>query len=436
MPARYATSATLAVDEAVRARREAGQRVLHLGFGEAGLPPAPGLTEILTDAGRYNGYGPVAGSPRARAAAAGWYTRRGVPTDPEQLLLGPGCKPLLFGLLAALDGDVVLPCPAWVSYAAQAALLRRRVIPVPIPAEAGGIPDPELLERALRQAAADGARPGVLVLTVPDNPTGTIAPAEQIAAVGAIAERHGLAVISDETYAELGHRGPAASTLPLLPERTVITTGLSKSLALGGWRIGFARTPAGPWGRRLHRELTGVASEIWSSLATPMQHVAAHALDEPPEITAHIAASRRLHARIATEAHTRLLAAGVRCRAPQAGYYLYPDFGGPGPLREALTAQGITTSTELATALLDHHGVATLPGSAFGTPEPTLTLRIATSLLYGSTLGQRRTALEAEAPERLPWIAPALTRLTEALHDLTGAPGPAAARQPAAPEAL
>ncbi|MDT0269844.1 aminotransferase class I/II-fold pyridoxal phosphate-dependent enzyme [Streptomyces sp. DSM 44915] len=409
-------SATLALDEAVQARRAAGQDVLHLGFGEAGLPVSAGLAEALADAHLRNGYGPVAGSARARAAAAGWFGRRGLATEPEQVLFAPGSKPLLFALLAAIGGDVVLPTPSWVSYAAQAALLGRRVVAVPVPAEAGGVPDPELLEPALCRARAAGARPAVLVLTVPDNPTGTVAPAARVAAVCAIAERHGLAVISDEIYAELSHHGTAPSPARYLPERTVITTGLSKSLALGGWRIGFARTPAGRWGQWLRRELTGIASEIWSSLAAPMQAVAAHALDDPPAVTAHIAAARRLHARVATATHARLLAAGADCRPPQAGFYLYPDLA---PAREALRARGVTTGPELATALLDRHGVATLPGSAFGEPTTALTLRLATSLLYGSTPRQRHAALTAAEPEALPWIGPALDRLGAALADLT-----------------
>ncbi|MFD5318597.1 pyridoxal phosphate-dependent aminotransferase [Streptomyces sp. NPDC127098] len=408
-------SATLAIDEAVQARRAAGHDVLHLGFGEAGLPVPPGLAEVLADAHTSNGYGPVAGSRRARTAAAGWFARRGLPTEPDQVLFAPGSKPLLFALLAAIGGDVVLPRPAWVSYAAQAALLGRRVLSVPVPAEAGGIPDPERLAAELGRAAVAGARPGVLVLTVPDNPTGTVAPAEQVEAVCRIAERHGLAVVSDEIYAELSHGGAVPSPARYLPERTVVTTGLSKSLALGGWRIGFARLPAGGWGRRLRQELTGVASEIWSSLAAPMQAVAAHALDEPPEITAHVAASRRLHGRVAREAHNLLLLAGADCRRPQAGFYLYPDFA---PVRGALSARGITTGGGLAAALLDRHGVATLPGSAFGEPDTALTLRIATSLLYGATARQRQAALAAEEPETLPWIAPALTRLGDALDAL------------------
>ena len=415
-----AHSPTLAVDAVVAARRAAGHDVVHLGFGEAGLPVPPGFAEVLAGAAGYNGYGPVTGSARAREAAAGWFARRGLPTGSGQVLFSPGSKPMLHALLTAIDADVVLPRPAWVSYAAQAALLGRRVVEVPVPPDAGGIPDPALLDGVLRAAVAAGARPGVLVLTVPDNPTGTVADDARVAAVCAAAERHGLAIVSDEIYAELCHRGRPPSPAHHLPERTVVTTGLSKSLALGGWRIGFARLPDSPWGRRLRGELTGIASETWSSLAAPMQEVAAHALDDPPQVTAYVAASRRLHARVAGAVHARLVAAGARCRAPQAGFYLYPDFS---PVRRALRERGVRGGGDLAAVLLDRYDIAVLPGRAFADPDRALTVRVATSLLYGATYDQRHTALTASAPETLPWIAPALDRLGRALESLTGAAG-------------
>ncbi|SFB55802.1 aspartate aminotransferase [Amycolatopsis marina] len=410
-----AQSATLAIDEAVRARRRAGHRTLHLGFGEAGLPVAPGLIDVLTAAAQRNSYGPVAGTEEAREAAAGWFTRRDLVTGGEQIIFAPGSKPLLFALLAALDGDVVLPRPAWVSYAAQAALLRRRVLPAPITDAAGGVPDPALLEQALRAATTDGARPGVLVLTIPDNPTGTVAPVEQVRQVCAIAERHGLSIICDEIYAELCHHGSATSAASFLPERTVVTSGLSKSLALGGWRIGYARTPDSEWGRRLRAKLTGIASELWSGLAAPMQAVATHVLGDPAEVVDHVAASARLHARVAAAVYAEFAAAGVRCRPPQAGFYLYPDFA---PHAESLAARGITTSPALARTLLDRHGIAVLPGQAFGDSSSALTLRVATSLLYGVTAEERWAALDAAEPVALPWIAEALAYLGEQLRAL------------------
>jgi aspartate aminotransferase len=415
-------SATLAVNETLQARRAAGEKVLHLAFGEAGLPVPDGMAAALADAARRNGYGPVVGTAEAREAAAGWFTRRGLETAAGQVLFAPGSKPLLFALLSALPGDVVLPRPSWVSYAAQAALAGKSTVRVPVPAEVGGVPDPELLEQALRDARAEGAQPGVLVLTVPDNPTGTIARSGDVRAVCEIAERHGLAVVADEIYGELVHEGRAERGGPgataFLPERTVVTTGLSKSAALGGWRIGFARVPRGPWGERLLDELTGIASEIWSSLAAPMQAAAGYVLADPPEVLAHVERARRLHATVARAVHAEFTAAGADCRPPEAGFYLYPDFA---PARPALTAHGVDGGAGLARVLLEEHGVGVLPGEAFGDTPEALRVRVATSLLYGETDEERWQALHGDDPLALPWIAASLEQLHGALTALTGA---------------
>ncbi|MGW2339121.1 pyridoxal phosphate-dependent aminotransferase [Streptomyces sp. NPDC001661] len=411
-------SATLAINETLQARKAAGEKVLHLGFGEAGLPVPEPVAAALAEAAGCNGYGAVVGSVQAREAAAGWFGRRGLDTDPDQILFAPGSKALLFALLAALPGDLVLPCPAWVSYAAQAAIIGKRTLPVPIPADAGGIPDPELLEDALVSARGAGRSPGILLLTVPDNPTGTVASAEQVRAVCAIAERHGLAVVSDEIYAELVHDGGRApSAAERLPERTVITSGLSKSMALGGWRVGFARVPKGAWGSALRADLVGVASEIWSALAAPMQAAAAYVLGDPAEVTSHIDAARRLHGTVARAVHAEFVKAGADCRAPRAGFYLYPDFE---PLRAELAARGVGTGAQFAAALLDGHGVGVLAGAAFGDEERGLRARVATSLLYGESADQRWAALRSDDPLALPWIVDSLTHLRGALAAVTG----------------
>ncbi|MGA8462622.1 MAG: aminotransferase class I/II-fold pyridoxal phosphate-dependent enzyme, partial [Trebonia sp.] len=116
-------SATLAANEALAERRRRGERVLPLAFGEAGVPVAPVLRDALATASFQNAYGPVAGSADLRTAVAGYWTRRGLPTAPGDVVCGPGSKALLFGLLLGLHGvDVAIPRPSWVSYAAQAAL--------------------------------------------------------------------------------------------------------------------------------------------------------------------------------------------------------------------------------------------------------------------------------------------------------------------------
>jgi aspartate aminotransferase len=170
-------SATLAANEDIERRRRAGERVLNLAFGEAGLPVHPALREKLVAASDRNGYGPVAGAAGLRSAAAGYWTRRGIITDPEQVVCGPGSKSLLYGLLLAIGGDVVLPMPSWVSYAAQADLVGSSPILVPPPPGQGGVPDPEAVAEAVRGARARGRTVRSVLVTLPDNPTGMLAPA-------------------------------------------------------------------------------------------------------------------------------------------------------------------------------------------------------------------------------------------------------------------
>jgi aspartate aminotransferase len=233
-------SATLAANERIGRKLAAGLPVVHMAFGEAGLPVHPAVVEALASGGPDNGYGPVAGSRAVREAAAGYFGRRGLPTDPDQILVAPGSKALLYALLSLLPGDVVLPRPSWVSYAAQAALAGKRVWFASIGAEAGGVPDPAALEEALRDARRRGGRPGVIVVTLPDNPTGTLASRDLVERVCELADAHDLAIVSDEIYRDLAHDpGSVFSPASVLPERTFLTSGLSKSMALGGWRIGF-----------------------------------------------------------------------------------------------------------------------------------------------------------------------------------------------------
>ncbi|MFJ2028030.1 pyridoxal phosphate-dependent aminotransferase [Streptosporangium sp. NPDC087985] len=399
-------SATLATNEEIERRRRAGERVLHLAFGEAGLPVHPALRERLVAASGHNGYGPVAGAAVLREAAAGYWHRRGLPTDPELVVCGPGSKSLLYGLLLAIGGDIVLPMPSWVSYAAQAELVGARPLLIPAPPGEGGVPDPDRVVSAVLSARAQGREVRSLLVTLPDNPTGTLASADTVRRITEVARELDLMIISDEIYRDLVHDTTADFLSPadLAPERTVITSGLSKSLALGGWRIGVARLPS----VELRDRLLAVASEIWSSPAAPVQQAAAYAYTEPAELVERIDESRRLHGTVARAVHERFVRAGVRVDAPQGGFYLYPDF----------TGLAFATSTELTAALLDRHGVGVLPGHAFGDDPRALRVRVATSLLYGETAERRLAALCAPDPLELPWIAASLDHLSEALTSL------------------
>ena len=410
-------SATLAANETMDERRRHGEPVLPLAFGEAGLPAHPVLRAALARASGCNSYGPVAGHAVLREAAACYWARRGLPTDAEAVICGPGSKALLFGLMTAIGGDVAVTRPSWVSYAAQASLAGRVAHFVPGPA---GVPDAEQLARAVSAARAAGRRIRSVVVTLPDNPTGMLASPAAVRSVCSVAEAHDLIIISDEIYRDLVHDPAAPYTSPAVisPERTAITTGLSKNLALGGWRLGVARLPGGGLGPELRARLLGIGSEIWSAPAAPVQQAAALAFSEPPVLAERVALSRRLHARVARAIALRFAAAGASVPAPQAAFYLYPDFS---PLADVLLERhGITSDEGLAAVLLHKYGVGVLPGSAFGEESGRLRLRVATSMLYGDTDAERVAALNSADPCSLPWIATSLARLEEVLTDLTG----------------
>ena len=420
-----AVAANLALDERVRARQARGEPVLHLGFGESRLPLPAEVLARLADAAHLTDYGPVAGRWTARAAVAGYFARRGLPTSADDVVLAPGSKPLLLAVLAAHPGDLVLARPAWVSYAPQARLLGRRVIDVPIPAEAGGVPDPDLLPIALAQARAAGAAPGILVITAPDNPTGTTAGPELIRRVVDAAAREDLLVVSDEIYRDVlfDEAAPYLSAAEVAPERTVVVTGLSKSLSMGGWRIGAARFSDEPRGRALRERVLGVASQVWSNAPGPMQAIAEYAFAEPAEVVAHRRACTRLHATLTRAAHDRLAGAGAIVRPPTGGFYRYPYLP---PVADALARVGAHGSAQLEAHLIDAHGIAVLGGHHGGDDPAALRFRAATSLLAGSTDEQRRRALDAADPLALPWVAEALDRiggLVPAILDTRGTHG-------------
>ncbi|MFD9734709.1 pyridoxal phosphate-dependent aminotransferase [Umezawaea sp. NPDC059074] len=396
-------SATLALNDEVARRRRAGLPTVPLGFGEAGLPVHPLLKDELARWAGSASYGPAAGVEELRTAAAGYWTRRGLLTEPDQVVAGPGSKALLWALLGETRGAVALARPSWVSYAAQASLHGVVTHLLPTAPGHGGVPDPDLLDETARRARHDGWPLKTVVLTLPDNPTGTLAAPNAVAAVCEVAREHDLLVISDEIYRDLVHDDttPFVSPAELAPERVVVTTGLSKNLALGGWRTGVARFPD----RDLRDRVVSVGSEVWSCVAQPVQRAAALAFDEPPELRERVRLSRRLHARVGTAVADMFLDSGADLVRPNAGFYLYP----------AMTTVRAATDVEIARTFLEDFGVATLPGSAFGDDPANKRLRVATSLLYGEDDDQRERALRGEDA---PWITLQLDRIARALGRL------------------
>ncbi len=349
---------------------EAGRRVFRLGLGQSPFPvPAP-VVAALRAAASEKDYLPPAGLPELRRAVADYHRRRhGLAFAADDVVVGPGSKELMFLLQLCVDGDVLVPTPRWVSYVPQARLVGRSVVSIAGGGRHGLMIDPEALRR---RCAAEPARPRLLFLNSPSNPTGLAYTADELDQLAAVCRDHRVIVLSDEIYGELAFAGKHESIARGYPEGTIVASGLSKWCGAGGWRLGTLAFP--PQLRALRRALEAVASETYSSTSAPVQYAAVSAFHPNGEIEGYLAEARRILAMACSWATTELTAAGLDVPEPAGGFYLFPSFA---PLRAALAVHGVRDDGSLVEWLLTHTGVVALPGSVFGMEPNTLRVRIA-----------------------------------------------------------
>ncbi|MBZ9540331.1 aminotransferase class I/II-fold pyridoxal phosphate-dependent enzyme [Modicisalibacter tunisiensis] len=366
------SSDTLLINEQSRLLEAGGRRIHKLGFGQSPFPVfAPAVAALAEHAGE-KAYLPVQGLAALREQVAAFHRATDETAwEAQRVVVGPGSKLLLFALMKSLPAaDILIPAPAWVSYAPQARLAGQRAVRLEADFESRWQVTAEQLDACCRDAPE---RLKVLILNAPGNPTGLSPDAESQQRLAEVARRHGVLVLADEIYAMLDHAGAHRAFARDYPEGTVTTSGLSKWCGAGGWRLGVMHVPAA-LGDELFQRVIGLASETWSSVTSPVQYAAITAYTLSSALTAYVARQRMILAELGEACANRLSAAGVRVHAPDGGFYLFPDFGA---FRESLARRGITTSAELTRRLLDEAGVALLPGSAFGCRPHQLTARLA-----------------------------------------------------------
>lgn len=392
----FAASPTLAINEKVQALWAQGHEVYHLGFGESRFPLHPLLAEALATHACRTSYLPAQGLPELRAAVAAFYRRHfDLDVTPERVIVGPGSKPLLFALMQALVGDVLLPIPSWVSYAPHARMSGKRVFPIATDPADGYALQVEQVADTLVKARRAGGDPRLLVLNSPCNPTGRMLTPEQVAALAGFCRQERLFILSDEIYALTAH-GHVRHISPacFYPEGTAVVGGLSKHLSLGGWRLGVAVLPPGATGRALMGAVRAVAAEVWSSPTAPVQYAAILAYGEEPAIWQYIQTCTRLHALRTQFLWQELTALGVAAARPDGAFYVFAHCD---RWRQALARRGVTTSVALADYLLEHYRLAALPGSAFGVAADHLALRLSSSYLDMETDERAQRLLQAYA---------------------------------------
>jgi aspartate aminotransferase len=363
-------SATLGINEESNRLLAEGKQIYKLGLGQSPFPvPGPIVRELQNNAHQKD-YLPVRGLPALCAAVAGYYRRtQDLSLLGENILIGPGSKELMFILQLVYYGDLVIPTPSWVSYAPQAHIIGRHVHWLPTDAKNNWLLTPEELEHHCQR---DPAKPRIVILNYPNNPTGCTYADEQLQALAAVARKYRIIMLSDEIYGELNFAGAHRSMARHYPEGTIISSGLSKWAGAGGWRLGtFAFPPELKW---LLAAMAVVASETFTATSAPIQYAAVKAFQGGAELERYLFQSRRILKALSDWIWERLNQAGVVVARPDGAFYMFPDFE---PFRDKLAARGIIHSDELCRQLLQDTGVAILPGNCFGRPQQELTARLA-----------------------------------------------------------
>ncbi len=346
-------SETLAVSDRAKALKAAGRDVVALAGGDPDFDTPDYITAAAFQAienGATHYPAPMKGiTPLLEAIAAKMQADNGITVKPgSDIVVTPGGKWALFLALSAIlnPGDEVLYLePVWVSYPPMIVLAGGTPVPVTLSADDNfRITADQLREKITPRTKA-------LMVNSPNNPTGRVITQDELDAIVAVALEHDLYVISDEIYETVifdgrKHLSPAA--VPGMAERTLTINGLSKSHAMTGWRLGWLAGPT-----PIMKLATQMNSQTVSSAANFTMHAAVAALKGPKEVTRAMCAEYQQRRDFMVPALNAI--PGVECLDIEGAFYLFPRF--PNSTRN---------SAELAEALIEKAGIASVPGGAFG----------------------------------------------------------------------
>jgi aspartate aminotransferase len=337
-----------------RARRleAAGRHVVHLEIGEPDFATPDNITEAAISAmhAGYTHYTPAGGIMEARQAVARFVSSRlRVDADPTEVVLTPGSKNvLLFVLLACVEPgeEVIYPDPGYPIYSSLVNFIGARPVPVRLREDRGFRMDLDELESLVT------SRTRLLILNSPQNPTGGVLTAEDVAFVARLAVERDLLVVSDEIYSQIvyGHEHVSILSQPDMKPRTVLMDGMSKAYAMCGWRLGYGVAP-----RELASRMEALMINSSSCAAAFAQMAVIEAFDSPESDAAVRRMVSQFRARRDLVVDGLNAMPGVRCQVPQGAFYAFPNVEGTG-----------LDERRLADDLLEEAGVALLPGSAFG----------------------------------------------------------------------
>jgi aspartate aminotransferase len=348
--ARLGTETAFSVLARAREMERAGRDVIHLEIGEPDFDTPAHITEAAVAALRAGEthYCPAAGIGELReAVAAELSTTRGVSIPAERVLVANGAKPFLFFTILATcePGDeVVYPDPGFPIYESAIRWAGATPVPLPLREELAFSFDVDDLAARLND------RTRLVILNSPQNPTGGVTPATDLAAAAALILETPAWVLSDEVYARLiyGDAFASIASVPDMLERTVLLDGFSKTYAMTGWRCGYAAVP-----ELLVDPLTRFFVNSTSCVPPFVQYAGVAALTGPQDAVDAMVAEFAQRRELVVAGLNAL--PGVSCLSPRGAFYVFPNVAGVPISAEAL-----------ADRLLEEAGVAVLAGTAFG----------------------------------------------------------------------
>ena len=404
-------SATLASNEQAQKLEAGGQRILKLSFGQSPFPVPAVLVSALRSHAHQKDYLPVRGLPQLQMRIASWYKHKyGLNFEPENILIGPGSKELLFLIQLVTDTHTFLPAPSWVSYGPQRMIIDDHVSWIPTHSANDYMLDAESLKATL----STQKNTPLLIINSPSNPTGRCFKQSELDAIATGMREYGGLIVSDEIYGELTWNGAHRSVANAYPEGTIITGGLSKWCGAGGWRLGYAAVPSTL--SHVASAMASVASETFSSVSAPTQFAALEAFDLGGALGPYLSASTRIMSHVCQTVAERLNDYGFRTPTPDGGFYVLPNFK---KFENELFAKGIQTDVDLSRVLLEDLGIATLPGSHFGLSETEFALRLALVDFDGTRALElaKDAQNDAQLIQSLEHASPALFQFPERLAE-------------------
>jgi len=336
----------------VRARQlEAqGRDVVHLEIGEPDFDTPKNICDAAVKAlrGGYTHYNPSAGYPEIRKIISDEINKtRGLKTNPEQVVITPGAKPIMFfTILATVDkGDeVIYPNPGFPIYESLINFIGAKAVAVPLREENDFRMDVEELKTLVTPKTK------LMIINSPQNPTGGVLTHEDLEEISRIAVENDIWILSDEIYSRTIYEAKFESVtqFPHVPERTIILDGMSKTYAMTGWRLGY-----GVMEEKLAAHIARLQTNSNSCVSAFSQMAIGEAITGPQDESAKMVAEFKRRRDVIVEGLNKI--EGISCKKPLGAFYVFPN----------ITELGLK-SKKLEEYFLENYGVAGLAGTSFG----------------------------------------------------------------------